>query len=141
MKVSALFVLFLCLISIKLKSQTSQELSDTIHYDIVLEGRSNYQQKHPIILTNDNEYFEFYYNFFGTYPKNFKFNFDKEMIVVFFKTLTSGSFKLSVDYIIETQDKIEIILKAPSNGFHTCDMNPSYIALSLKKSEKQIIMN
>lgn len=136
MKANILIILFLCFLSVKIKSQ-----NDTLHYEIVLHGRSEYQQKQPLILTNDKEYFDFYFNSFGTYPQNFRFDFDKEMIVVFFKTLSSGSLRLMVDHIVEKQDKIEVSLKTNSPGIRSHDMNPSYIAVSLKKSDKEIITN
>lgn len=136
MKANILLFLSLCFLSVNIKSQT-----DTLSYEIVLQGRSEIQQKQPLILTNDKEYFDFYFNIFGTYPQNFRFDFDKEMIVVFFKTLSSGSLRLMVDHIIETQDEIEVTLKTNSHGVRSHDMNPSYIAISFKKSDKQILQN
>ncbi|MDP3144882.1 MAG: hypothetical protein Q8N66_05740 [Bacteroidota bacterium] len=117
------------------------DISDTISYKIVMEGRYEYKEKPPLVVNNVHEYFDFYYQTYGSYPKDFRFDFDKEMIVVVFKILTSGSFKLTVDYILETDSKIVVVLMPPPEGFRTCDMNPSCIALALKKSDKQIVIN
>jgi hypothetical protein len=127
--------------SVRLKSQIGQEFSDTVSYKIILTSSSAYHLKKPLILTSDKEYFDFYFNSFGTYPKDFRFNFDKEMIVVFFETRTSGSFNSGVDHVIETQDKIIVTFKIPVNEWRTGDMNPHLTVLSLKKSDKQIVMN
>ena len=75
--------------------------------------------------------------------KTLDIDFDKQMIVaVFDRVLGAGGVKINIDKIIETPEKVQVVVshKHPQGGFATMVMNQPYHIVVLPKIDKEFEM-
>lgn len=133
MKFQLLLLLFLC------KGLFSQ--GDTIPYRLLDKGKVQKITKSHILITSDKEYFDYYYSEYGKTPEKFKWDFNKEYILVIYKTLSSGSYQLLIDAILENEKEIKVITSVSRSGPATADMSPQYVIVAIKPTDKLIVTN
>jgi hypothetical protein len=123
--------LFLC------KGLLSQ--SDSIPFRVLESGNSHVKKYDPILITSDKEYFDWYYSLHGVFPQNFKWDFEKEYIIVIYQTLSSGSYGIAVDAILESYKGISIVTHVSKSYFATADISNKFIMVAIRKTDKPII--
>ena len=72
-----------------------------------------------------------------------RIDFDKQMVVaVFDRVLGAGGVKINIDKIIETPEKVQVVVthKRPQGGFATMVMNQPYHIVVLPKIDKEFEM-
>lgn len=131
MKFHLILLLFLC------KGLFSQ--ADTISYRVLVTGKTQTEKKGHVLITSDKEYFDYYFNTYGKTPENFKWDFNKEYILVIYKTLTSGSHGILVDAVLESEKEIKVLTSESRSQFSTADMSPQFIILAIKTTDKLIV--
>lgn len=116
---------------------------DKIEFEILGSRETDCKNKnHPPILLKDlNDYTNFYLDFYGTYPGYTNFDFNKNMIVVFFDSNTE------VEDVYETSDQISIHLFHPKFDdqaniypiiYLPVESKTYYTAVSIKQSTKTV---
>ena len=115
--------------------------TDTIPYRVLASGKVQTGKKGHVLITSDKDYFDYYFNTYGKTPENFRWDFNKEYILVIYKTLTSGSHQLLIDAVLEDEKEIKITVSESRSEFATADMSPQFILVAIKPTDKIITVN
>jgi hypothetical protein len=144
MKVFLAILLYIVCPECRIEDGPVRELSYNVHGDsipfrVLTGGTTQIKDAPPLLITSDKEYFDYYYSIYGVFPQDFRWDFNKEYILIIYKTLTSGSYGIVVDAVLETPNETIVQYYVSKPEFHTADMSDKFVMLAIKPTDKPII--